>query len=194
MFQAAPLKPRTHPCGFTREQTSRRSGGRTHAEALSCADLGLLGLGVPVTRRGLGFEQGQELATRHEDLLDRCVENSFVGLRWGVETRELAYELQGCGANFLVRRRRVEIEQGLDVSAHGWASVAPRIAPWTRVERARSRCEATWPVRRRPWAAGHAGTSGLAGRRDQRTGYPENLTRSGDWPCRSFDVFGLTPA
>src|SRR5581483_1280451 len=40
------------------------------------------------------------------------------------EAGELAYELQRGGADLVVRRRRVEVEQRLDVAAHGPVSRA----------------------------------------------------------------------
>src|SRR6185312_5319747 len=52
-------------------------------------------------------------------LFDRRVERRLIGLRGRVEAGQLAHELQGRGADFVVGRRRVEIEQGLDVAAHG---------------------------------------------------------------------------
>jgi hypothetical protein len=36
---------------------------------------------------------------------------------------ELANELDGRGADFVLRRRGLKVEQGLDVAAHGGASI-----------------------------------------------------------------------
>ena len=52
-------------------------------------------------------------------LLDGQVERILVDFRRGVEPAELADELQRGGADFFIRGRRVEVEEGLDVSADG---------------------------------------------------------------------------
>ena len=52
------------------------------------------------------------------DFVHRSVECIFVGLRGLGESAQLADELKGRRANFVVRRGRCKIMQGLDVSAH----------------------------------------------------------------------------
>ena len=52
-------------------------------------------------------------------VLDRAVEGLRVGLRGMVEAAQLPHELDGCRPDLLVGGRRLEIEQGSDVSTHG---------------------------------------------------------------------------
>jgi hypothetical protein len=56
---------------------------------------------------------------RFSHLLHGEVEGCFVGFRGLVEAAQLAHELQGRSTNLLVRCRRLEVEQRLDISAHG---------------------------------------------------------------------------
>src|SRR5205814_51348 len=95
----------------------------------------------------LGLEPVQQTMAGLEHLLDRRVESRLIGLGRRIEAAELAYELQRGRADLLVGRRRLEIEQCLDVAAHVGASVttldrAPRLALKDRrhAGNARSRC------------------------------------------------------
>jgi len=54
---------------------------------------------------------------------DRVFESGLVAFRWLVGSAELAHELERRIVDFRVRRRRIEIEQGLDVPAHAFASL-----------------------------------------------------------------------
>ena len=54
----------------------------------------------------------------NEAAFDRAVERGLVGLRGVGEAGELAHELERRGADFVLGRRRLEIEQGTDVAAH----------------------------------------------------------------------------
>src|SRR5918999_1449714 len=53
------------------------------------------------------------------DLLDGGLEGGFVGLGGLGETAQLADELERRVAHLVLRRRRLEVEEGLDVTAHG---------------------------------------------------------------------------
>src|SRR5271169_6024543 len=66
----------------------------------------------------MGVQRGQEATGDFRDLLDRAVERHFVGLRRLVETGKLSHELQRRGLDLMLGRRRLEIEQRLDVAAH----------------------------------------------------------------------------
>src|SRR5262249_53376898 len=81
--------------------------------------LRLCRLDLPVTRRGVGFERNEKFAGRRHDLFHRMVEGRLVLLRGVIEAAELAHELQRRGMDLVRRRRRLEMEQGLDIAAHG---------------------------------------------------------------------------
>jgi hypothetical protein len=58
-------------------------------------------------------------APRHVgDLIDRTRERRLIGFRRVREAGELAHELQRRGMDFILRRRRFEIEQCFYVAAH----------------------------------------------------------------------------
>src|ERR1700693_2743694 len=74
-------------------------------------------LDLAVARRARGGKIMQQ-ATRHVgDLVDGALERRLVGFRGVREAGELAHELERRGADFLLGRRRIEIEQGADVAA-----------------------------------------------------------------------------
>src|ERR1700677_3477674 len=50
--------------------------------------------------------------------VDGSQERSFVGLRRFVKAADLSHELQRSGSNLLGVDRRIEVEQGFDISAH----------------------------------------------------------------------------
>ena len=52
------------------------------------------------------------------DLVDRSGERGFVSVRWLGKAAKLSNELEGRGANLVIRRRRLKIMQSLNVSAH----------------------------------------------------------------------------
>src|SRR6478735_8808883 len=86
-----------------------RSGGVVR-KALGRQDRGLAALFFPVLRRAEGGERIDERRGCVADLLHGQVEGRFVGLRWRVEAAQLTDELHGGGADFVVRRRRGEVE------------------------------------------------------------------------------------
>src|ERR1700685_740036 len=90
----------------------------TLAEAQPRTLLGLLGLRCAVARRRVGMQRSQQPMRGSGSFLDRTLEGSFIGLRRLVEAGQLAHELQGGGVDFVIRRRRLKVEQRLDVSAH----------------------------------------------------------------------------
>src|SRR4029079_1141894 len=79
---------------------------------------GLHGLDLAVARRRLRFEGEDKPARRFRHFLDGPVEGSFIGFRRTIEARELAHELHRRGADLVLARRRLEIEQSADVPAH----------------------------------------------------------------------------
>jgi len=77
------------------------------------------GLLLAVPRRCGGFERVEEASRNRGDLVDGGRERGFVSLRWLVEATDFSHELQRSRPNLLVCHRRFEVEEGLDISAHG---------------------------------------------------------------------------
>src|SRR5262245_4234742 len=75
----------------------------------------LFGLDLTVARRGVGLQRGQEAPRAVGDFGNRAVERLGIGLRRRVEAGELAHELKRRCMDLGMRRRRIEIEQSLDV-------------------------------------------------------------------------------
>lgn len=67
-------------------------------------------------------ERRDQRSRRVGDLFNRSIERRLIRFGGGVESAELADELKGRRADFLFRRRRIEVEQRLDVSAHACRS------------------------------------------------------------------------
>jgi hypothetical protein len=63
-------------------------------------------------------QRGQQAARRVRDFHHRAIEGFGIGSRRPAEAGEFSDELQRRGADFIVGRRRFEIEQRLDVAAH----------------------------------------------------------------------------
>jgi hypothetical protein len=121
-----------NPCSagtFTRQETPSFSW-RTN---VSCVRLPAVGSAEPLHRplvSALRFDRPvPRLCVRHEirehaadvfrDLAYSPVEDHFVRLRRRVKSRDLTYELERSIRKLLCCCRRVEIEQRLDISAHG---------------------------------------------------------------------------
>src|SRR6516165_2686903 len=102
-----------------------RTSVSPHGEALARAGTGLLRLDLAVARRRARMQRREQRARRLGDLVHGAVEGRGIRLRRPVEAGELAHELQGRGADFLLGRRRLEVEQHLDVAAHGSSPVRP---------------------------------------------------------------------
>eukprot|EP01136_Pigoraptor_vietnamica_P033458 Opistho-1_new@8972 len=90
------------------------------------ARLGPRGLDLAIARFGMGDQLGDQAPRRGGDLLHRAVEGVFIGLGGQAEAAELAHELQGRIADLQLGGRGLEIEEGLDIAAHGWAGWAWR--------------------------------------------------------------------
>lgn len=67
---------------------------------------------------------------RLRDLVYGATEGEFVRLGGLCEAAEFADELQRRRADFFVRRRRFEVMQGLDVSAHSFYLLAVFTTSW----------------------------------------------------------------
>lgn len=60
-----------------------------------------------------------QLPRRGGDLFDGGFKRRCIGVTGMLITADLAHKLQRCGANFLVRGRRVEVEERANAAAHG---------------------------------------------------------------------------
>src|SRR5450631_207525 len=119
--------------GLEKLQAILRATPGPHREARHCTSSnpssksqprplpGPLGFSFAVARRRVGVQRCQQPPRRRGDFRDGAVEGFGVGLRRLVEARKFAHELQRGGLDFILGRRRLEIEQRLDVAAHGWA-------------------------------------------------------------------------
>ncbi len=88
------------------------------AEAFGVAESRGRGDFLAAFRRRVGDQRVDQLARDDRDAVDRAVERVLVRLRRLGGPAQLPHELQRRGANLLVGRRRIEVEQLLDVSAH----------------------------------------------------------------------------
>src|ERR1700680_2099843 len=95
-----------------------RAGLAVPREPLARAGTGFLGFDLPVARGGGRLQRRQQPPRGAGDLLDGAIEGCRIGLRRPVEPGELAHELQGGGADIILARRRIEVEQRSDVAAH----------------------------------------------------------------------------
>ena len=71
-----------------------------------------------IAGRRICYERIEELLCNSRHVINSVVECVFVGLGRLGESAQLSDELMGRRANFVVRRGRCKIMQGLDVSAH----------------------------------------------------------------------------
>src|SRR5262249_27873393 len=76
-------------------------------------------LGFAIARRACRRERIEQPSGGGGLFVDRTVERRLVRLRGAGEPAQLADELQRRGADFILARGRLEIEQRADVSAHG---------------------------------------------------------------------------
>ena len=77
-----------------------------------------LGLDLSALWRRVGDEVANEFPGRRGNLFDSALERSLVALGRDVEATELANELKRSIPDLEFSGRRLEVEQGLDVSAH----------------------------------------------------------------------------
>src|SRR5436190_427009 len=96
---------------------------RRRAEARTRAFAGALGLDLPIARLGVRDQRSDQATRRVGDLRHRLRERRLVGLRGHAEAAQLADELEGGVADLELGGGRLEVEEGLDVSAHGDTAV-----------------------------------------------------------------------
>src|SRR5438105_1545161 len=78
----------------------------------------LASLLFPVARWGFGRDGIDQPSGYRRDVFHRGVECRLIGVRWVRHTAQLTHELDRRRPNLVVRRRRLEVRQRLDVSAH----------------------------------------------------------------------------
>src|SRR5688500_179026 len=102
--------------------TSRAAAGESSRSAARVsvrgACSGACGPHLAVARLGRSNQRIDQAPRHGRDVLDRAVENRLIGVRWSGETGELAHELHRGGANLLVGRGRIEVEEGSNIAAH----------------------------------------------------------------------------
>src|SRR5690348_7609990 len=77
------------------------------------------GLFFAVLRRRRGFERTKKAGRDASHFVDGRQKGGLIRLRRLGETADLPYKLQRSRPNLVVSDRRIEVEKGFDVSAHG---------------------------------------------------------------------------
>src|ERR1035441_2699171 len=95
---------------------------RSGSKSLCGTGLCLRSLVRAVLGRSSGFERAEKASRNAGDFIDGSVEGRFVWLRRLVEAADLSDKLERGGLNFFLSDRRVKVEEGFDVSAHGVVS------------------------------------------------------------------------
>src|SRR4051812_19442441 len=87
-----------------------------------------------ISGRGRRHQRREQPARRRSHFVDRAVERGFIGLRWLGVAADLAHELQRRGPDFILCRRRFEVEERFYVTAHdfGFQSPVVVITHWSR--------------------------------------------------------------
>lgn len=83
-----------------------------------CSRPRLCGYFLAIARGLRRLQRVKQLAGASGDRVDRTLECSLIAFRWFGCSAHLAHELKRGIMNLLVRRWRIKIEQGLNVSAH----------------------------------------------------------------------------
>ncbi|MEY2548934.1 MAG: hypothetical protein QOD64_1516 [Verrucomicrobiota bacterium] len=80
---------------------------------------GLRRFRVAIARRRVRDERLKQMFGGMSDVVHGAIESFLVSFRRLREAAQLANELKRGGANFVLSRRRQEVMQGLNISAHG---------------------------------------------------------------------------
>src|SRR5688500_6718402 len=126
-YELRPRLRRAGPTGEGRQCDDRAEhlgGARRAAEPGGAAGPRLRGLDVAIARRRRGDQGVEQLVSHRGGLVDRALEGRLVRLRRLVEAGELAHELERRGPDLVIGDRRIEVEERLDVAAHGTVSLA----------------------------------------------------------------------
>src|SRR5665213_1346856 len=89
------------------------------AEPFRGASFGFRSLLFPILRRRDSIERTEKASRDARDFIHRVLKQLFVGLGWFVKSADLPDKLERSGANFFICHGWIEVEKGLDISAHG---------------------------------------------------------------------------
>src|ERR1035441_667367 len=95
---------------------------RSGSKSLCGASLCLRRFLFAVLGHSSRFERAEKASRNAGDFIDGSVERRFVRLRWLVEAADLSDKLERGSLDFFLSDRRVKVEEGFDVSAHGVVS------------------------------------------------------------------------
>src|SRR5947207_1372755 len=76
---------------------------------------------LPIAWWSAGVERVDQALRGRGDLVDRSIEDGFVHARRLRDAAQLAHELEGRGADLVIRGRRCKVGERLDITAHACA-------------------------------------------------------------------------
>src|SRR6266404_1939317 len=88
-------------------------------ESLGSAGFRSRGFFFSILRRRSGFERAEKSLRDAGYFIDCRQKRGFICLRRFVEAADFSHELERSRSNLFVSDRRIEVEKGFDVSAHG---------------------------------------------------------------------------
>jgi hypothetical protein len=95
-----------------------RVGLAPAAESLHSPQARSGSLDFPIPGRCHSHQRSQKGGRRPADLSDGCVISRLIRCRYSAEPGDLPHELRRCATHVVPGGRRVNIEQGLDITAH----------------------------------------------------------------------------
>src|SRR5208282_6310410 len=110
---------------------------RLGAESFGGASPGFCGLFFTILGWSAGFEGTEQTIRDSGYFFDGSQKFVLVALGGFVEAGDFSHELQRSGANLLLGDRRIEVEQGFDIAAHGYD--LSDLNPWALRETQRLR-------------------------------------------------------
>src|SRR2546427_7558514 len=120
--------------GLARSVDTENATGSRAPESLDSASSSARGFNITISRPRLGHQRIQQSPSGRGHLPHRAIERCLVGPCRFCKAGEFPHELERGVADLLVGRRRVEVEQRLDVSAHGILSrISGRERRWEAV-------------------------------------------------------------
>src|SRR5436309_1474873 len=119
---------------LARSVDTQNAIGSRAPESLENASSSARGFNLTISRPRLGHQRIQQSPSGRGHLPHGAIERCLVGPWRFCEAGEFPHELEGGVEDLLVGRRRVEVEQRLDVSAHGILSrISGRERRWEAV-------------------------------------------------------------
>src|SRR5208337_2298181 len=89
------------------------------AKSLRRPSFGPRGLFFSILRQCVSFERTQKTGRDLGYFIHGSQKRAFVGLRRFVKATDFPHELERSSPNLFVSYRRIEVEEGLDIPAHG---------------------------------------------------------------------------